>query len=1010
MVGSRSLRKYAWSRVSTIGALFGLVCMFGAMGTICIGPSTPPCDADDFEGCAEGLECFNIEGVAECRVPCGADDDPEDVCDDDDACTEDSCNEGGYCDNTAMECPEGEVCEGGECVPACVDDADCDDGSDCTTDTCDTDTGLCSNPEDVCGEDEQCVDGVCEADPCADKVCDDDNECTDDACDPTTGDCEFTNNDAACDDGDACTENDACAGGACTGSAKECPEGEACVEGDCIPDLCVDVTCEDGNECTDDTCDPTTGECEFPNNADACDDGDLCTENDACADGACAGSEIDCPEGESCVDGECVETPACVVDDDCDDEVWCNGAETCVAEECVPGTDRCDPDIEICNEELQDCDPRNVGETFNFTTDIDDLVGTGLADTFRGVTATTGGTLTAGDAANGGAGTDTLKAFLTDANLTAGISVDNVELILVQNTTGTARTVSVLGWTGVEALWSDNSLGALTFSGMDALMTVGLLNTSQDVTATFNNSALTGTETANVELDGAQNGADVVIGSTGVDGVETIVINSGGDGANRIDGIDDGGENDFATLTLTGDQNLRIDGPIGTSVKTVDASALTGAADVSVAGLTAFTFTGTAQDDTIRASNIGATDTINGGDGTGDSLIVSGTFGTTTIADVESLTLKPTAATPAFDLTNAPDITAVSVEPTVAITDLSGAGLPPAETVTISSDLGVTLGGAASAFTLKTPTGATDSLGLVFTGNANVSFGGGNVAATGFESFSLTFNNNGTLTFAAGAGITDAGNTLKKVTLAGNGAVNTSGLAALLTTSTAFDETDATGVTGTFTTAAANFPGTAMKITSGGGNDVIVTGAGATTVNGGVGNDTITGGAGADIIDGAAGVDTITGGAGADTVTGGTDNDTFVMVVADVGDTITDFTTGSDDFDWNTALSSIDASVVVPNFVSFAAGDALSATGTVHELTGTTVVTQTAANVVTALGASATNADINANVLFVIYTTGGGGAVWNWINASVNVDAGELTLVATLSGVVADALVAGDFP
>ncbi len=53
-------------------------------------------------------------------------------------------------------------------------------------------------------------------------------------------------------------------------------------------------------------------------------------------------------------------------------------------------------------------------------------------------------------------------------------------------------------------------------------------------------------------------------------------------------------------------------------------------------------------------------------------------------------------------------------------------------------------------------------------------------------------------------------------------------------------------------------------------------------------------------------------------------------------------------------------------------------------------------------------ADASANILFVVYTTGGG-AIWNWINVDADVEAAELTLVATLSSVTADSLSAGDF-
>jgi hypothetical protein len=38
------------------------------------------------------------------------------------------------------------------------------------------------------------------------------------------------------------------------------------------------------------------------------DDGDLCTENDTCVDGAPSGTPVQCPEGQSCdpASGECV--------------------------------------------------------------------------------------------------------------------------------------------------------------------------------------------------------------------------------------------------------------------------------------------------------------------------------------------------------------------------------------------------------------------------------------------------------------------------------------------------------------------------------------------------------------------------------------------------------------------------------------------------------------------------------------------------------------------------------
>ncbi len=53
-------------------------------------------------------------------------------------------------------------------------------------------------------------------------------------------------------------------------------------------------SCDDGNACTDDACDPSEGTCVHAPNNDPCDDGDACTEDDQCIKGFCMGSTIDC--------------------------------------------------------------------------------------------------------------------------------------------------------------------------------------------------------------------------------------------------------------------------------------------------------------------------------------------------------------------------------------------------------------------------------------------------------------------------------------------------------------------------------------------------------------------------------------------------------------------------------------------------------------------------------------------------------------------------------------------
>jgi hypothetical protein len=94
-----------------------------------------------------------------------------------------------------------------------------------------------------------------------------------------------------------------------------------------------------------------------------------------------------------------------------------------------------------------------------------------------------------------------------------------------------------------------------------------------------------------------------------------------------------------------------------------------------------------------------------------------------------------------------------------------------------------------------------------------------------------------------------------------------------------------------------------------------------------------------------------------------------------------------------------------------AANTVIAGTTTVFELTGV-ATGGTAANLVTALGTSATNTTIDAGDTFLIanYLTGGGAQIWSFVDADgASVAAGELTLQLTLNDVAADALVTGDF-
>lgn len=93
------------------------------------------------------------------------------------------------------------ACVGGQCVFAYNDGAACEDGDLCT------EGDVCEGGECLSGKGKDCEDG---------------NLCTDDVCNPGSGLCESSFNQAPCDDGKACTTEDQCSQGSCTGTPVVC--------------------------------------------------------------------------------------------------------------------------------------------------------------------------------------------------------------------------------------------------------------------------------------------------------------------------------------------------------------------------------------------------------------------------------------------------------------------------------------------------------------------------------------------------------------------------------------------------------------------------------------------------------------------------------------------------------------------------------------------------------------------------------------------------------------------
>ncbi len=298
-------------------------------------------------------------------------------CDDNNACTLDSCDKtSGTCTNAAIP----------NCGAACTADVQCDDGNPCTKDTCLN--GICGQtPTDggVCDDGNPCTTDGCAGGLCVGKAisCDDSNPCTTDACDPSSGACVHPAgaDNVPCDDGSACTLADGCKAGKCVGgSPKSCDDSNACTTDVCDPKTAacsstltpqcggtcaVDADCNDSNASTSDLC--VAGKC-VSKSADggACSDGNGCTTGDTCFGGACqAGSQVACDDGNPCTldqcdvaQGKCVGTPGnegaactdgnnCTITDVCTkgscigQVLTCNDNNACTNDACNPSTGIC---------------------------------------------------------------------------------------------------------------------------------------------------------------------------------------------------------------------------------------------------------------------------------------------------------------------------------------------------------------------------------------------------------------------------------------------------------------------------------------------------------------------------------------------------------------------------------------------------------------------------------------------------------------------------------------------
>ncbi len=327
-----------------------------------------------------------------------------------------------------------------------VDDV-AEDAADATDTATENDTTVQGCAADQCDIDGECIDH---------ETAHPDNPC--EVCNVVADRLAWTPNDAGvCDDGDACTSDDRCVAGSCTGSAIPCDDANACtadacdastgacrndiIDGACPPDdpCAADPPpdCNDGNPCTIDSCESGVG-CSTALFEGGCDDNNSCTTGDVCQDGTCVGSGVaDCDDGDICTIDSCDPVEGCrqtSVADLCTDDNPCTD-ETCdpVAGCVFPfNTDACDDGSactasDACSDGVCRGEPVVVDDGNPCTDDSCDPA-TGLAHVPNTLPCDNGDVCSVGDVCAGGvclAGTEALVC--DDDNTCTSDACDSID-------------------------------------------------------------------------------------------------------------------------------------------------------------------------------------------------------------------------------------------------------------------------------------------------------------------------------------------------------------------------------------------------------------------------------------------------------------------------------------------------------------------------------------------------------------------------------------------------------
>jgi hypothetical protein len=535
-----------------------------------------------------------------------------------------------------------------------------------------------------------------------------------------------------------------------------------------------------------------------------------------------------------------------------------------------------------------------AGSTFNLTAAVDSFTGTTGNDTFNGDDTGTD-TISTADVINGGTGGSDVFNMFSDGTASAIPQMSNIETVNIYDQDATldistmsadVTTVNVIRGDGASITLNaavdtvgltDITLASVGNTTDDAIIAFGATQTA----ATLNLSGIgtaAGNADENIDINGSglttvtinavtASSADVI----DVQAATTININATGS-LTLNSGTD--------AVSTTGAAAMNISGAGAVTLNTLDQTINTvtstgsGAITAGIGAATDTVFTGGSGNDVITASTTdsiaaAATLAVDGGDGTGDVLILGDAADVNTAADGARYTnFETIRATDDYDADLIAGITGfqLGISTSKSFTDLTAG---QAANVAVIGDL------TTGTIALKDATGTSDVLTLALgTGATNVAATDvvTGITVTGFETLNVA--ENGGPTASAGAARTAiiaavTGATLNDINLSGR-AVTISNLA----TTVAVD-IDGTALTGNGNASTA---GTIQGLTVGGSavagstirgsevNDSMTIGAEGSTYSGNGGNDAFSATAALINADGATDL-VIDGGAGTDTLT-----------------------------------------------------------------------------------------------------------------------------------------------